>query len=169
MKTVFFDRDGVLNKELGRYVEHADEFEVNPWVIPFMKIMQRNDYQFIIITNQGGIDKGLYTHNDLFDIHNKLNGILVKENLYIKETYYCPHHPTKTQCLCRKPASLMVEKAVAKYGIDVAKSFLIGDKERDIEAAENVGVKGFLVPSDEYFNASQLVDLQNLIGFPVVL
>ena len=52
MKTVFFDRNGVLNKELGRYVEHADEFEVNPWVIPFMKIMQHNGYEFIIVTNQ---------------------------------------------------------------------------------------------------------------------
>ena len=63
----------------------------------------------------------------------------------------------------------MVEKAVAKYGVDVSKSFLIGDKERDVEAAENVGVKGFLIPSDEYFSSSQITDLQNLIGFSVEL
>lgn len=169
MKVVFFDRDGVINKELGRYVEHADEFEVNPWVVPFMKIMKQNGYQFIIITNQGGINKGLYTQNDLFDIHKKLNHILAQENLHITETYYCPHHPTYTKCLCRKPANIMVEKAVAKYGVDVSKSFLIGDKDRDIEAAESVGVKGFLIPSDEYFNPSQIIEIQKLTGVDVTL
>lgn len=149
MKAIFFDRDGVLNKELGRYVTHANEFEVNSWVIPFMKEKSQEGFKFFIITNQGGIAKGLYTKNDLFDIHSKLQRLLKTESIFFEEIYFCPHHPLYTQCLCRKPNSLMLEKAIAKYGVDVAQSFLIGDSDRDIEAAEKVGLKAYKVIPNE--------------------
>lgn len=158
MKAVFFDRDGVLNKELGRYVTNANEFEVNPWVIPFMKEMKAKGFVFFVITNQGGIAKGLYSKNDLFDIHNKLMTELEKESIFFKEIYFCPHHPLHTQCLCRKPNSLMLEKAVAKYGVDILQSFLIGDSERDIEAASKIGLKAIKVTPNEPVNLSQITD-----------
>ncbi len=159
MKAVFFDRDGVLNKELGRYVTHAKEFEVNSWVLPFIKKLKQKGYVFFVITNQGGIAKGLYTKNDLFDIHCKLKTIFEAESIFFKEIYFCPHHPLHTQCLCRKPNSLMLEKAVAKYKIDVAKSFLIGDSERDIEAAVKIGLKAYKVKPNSPLTNIQLSDL----------
>ena len=67
------------------------------------------------------------------------------------EIYYCPHHPITSNCICRKPGSLMVEKAIAKYNVDVTKSFFIGDKERDITCANDAGVKGYLIESNEDF------------------
>ncbi len=158
MKAIFFDRDGVLNKELGRYVTHAGEFEINDWVIPFMKKMQEKGFVFFVITNQGGIAKGLYTKNDLFDIHLKLKAVLEGEGIFFKEIYFCPHHPLHTQCLCRKPDSLMLEKAVAKYGINISQSFLIGDSPRDIEAAEKIGLKAFKVVPNLPIDYSQLFD-----------
>lgn len=153
MKAVFFDRDGVLNKELGRYVTNAKEFEVNNWVIAFMKKMREKGYVFFVITNQGGIAKGLYTKNDLFDIHLKLKTILEAEEIFFKEIYFCPHHPLHTLCLCRKPNSLMLEKAVAKYGVNISQSFLIGDSDRDIVAASKIGLKAIKV------NPNQPIDL----------
>lgn len=158
MKAAFFDRDGVLNKELGRYVTHAQEFEVNSWVITFMKELKQKGYIFFVVTNQGGIAKGLYTKNDLFDIHAKLKTTLEAEGIFFKEIYFCPHHPLHTQCLCRKPNSLMLEKAIAKYNIDIAKSFMIGDSARDIEAATQVGLKAYQVVPNEAIDKSQITD-----------
>lgn len=169
MKAVFFDRDGVLNKELGRYVTHAEEFEVNDWVVPFMKVMKENGYKFFVITNQGGIAKGLYTKNDLFDIHNKLKQHVEAEGLFFTEIYFCPHHPLHTQCLCRKPNSITLEKAIAKYGVDVSKSFMIGDSERDIEAAQKVGLQAFRVIPNQPLSEMQVSDLESFIDFSISL
>jgi D-glycero-D-manno-heptose 1,7-bisphosphate phosphatase len=164
MKAVFFDRDGVLNRELGRYVTHAEEFEVNNWVVLFMQSLKNAGYTFFVITNQGGISKGLYTHTDLFVIHTKLINTLAAQGITITEIYYCPHHSLQTQCLCRKPGSVMLEKAVAKYGVDVAKSFLIGDTERDIEAAERIGLKAFQILPNFPPQSAQMADIESLTG-----
>ncbi|HYG15890.1 MAG TPA: HAD-IIIA family hydrolase, partial [Bacteroidia bacterium] len=123
MKAVFFDRDGVLNKELGKYVTHADELEVNNWVVPFMRTLKEAGYSFFIITNQGGIARQLYTENDLFGIHTKLLSTLAGHGLTFTEVFYCPHHPVTSHCLCRKPDNLMLEKAIAKYGVNTSQSF----------------------------------------------
>lgn len=164
MKAVFFDRDGVLNRELGRYVVNADEFEVNDWVAPFMQVFKNAGYNFFVITNQGGIAKELYTHTDLFAIHKKLTDTLLPYNVTFTEMFYCSHHPLKSQCLCRKPDSLMLEKAIAKYGVEIEKSFLIGDTDRDISAAAKVGLAAYHVIPNHPLTNEQLQDLQGLTG-----
>jgi D-glycero-D-manno-heptose 1,7-bisphosphate phosphatase len=103
-------------------------------------------YLLIVITNQGGIAKGLYTHQDVETVHNYLMETLAKEGIHITDIYYCPHHPDQGKCLCRKPGSLMLEKAIARYNIDAGKSYFIGDNDRDITAGNAVGVNTILIP-----------------------
>jgi D-glycero-D-manno-heptose 1,7-bisphosphate phosphatase len=148
-KAAFFDRDGVLNKEIGDYIKKIDEFELLPHFYPNLKKLHDAGYLLFVITNQGGISKKQYTHEILAQIHKKMEAEAKQAGFEFTEIYYCPHHPEQSNCLCRKPGSLMVEKAVAKYGVDVSKSFMIGDKERDVTCANNVGVFGYLIESNE--------------------
>lgn len=144
-KAVFFDRDGVLNRELGDYVCRLEDFEVLEDSAEAIKMVRDRGYLAIVITNQGGIDKELYDHFELQRIHNRLQEACMKVGTVIDDFYYCPHHPVKGLCLCRKPDSLMLEKAIAKYRIDRQSSLMIGDTFRDIEAATKAGVRSLLI------------------------
>jgi len=155
-KAVFLDRDGVLNLEIGDYVTKPDDFKVLGFVAEQLKRLQDNNYLLIVITNQGGIAKGLYTHNQLMIMHKMLIDELAKSGVKLTEIFYCEHHPEFSKCLCRKPGSIMIEKALAKYHIDPNKSYMIGDKERDVAAATAAGVKGLLIEANE--NWKFLVD-----------
>lgn len=144
-KAVFFDRDGVLNKEIGNYVCRIEDFEVLPDAVECMAMAQANGFKVIVITNQGGIDKKLYSHADLATFHQVLVNACASQGVIIDEIFYCPHHPTIGNCLCRKPGSLMIEKALAKYQIDPNRSIMIGDTDRDMEAAAACNVLGIRV------------------------
>ncbi len=141
-KAVFLDRDGVINHDPGDYTYKLDEFTINEGVIEGLQLLCQAGYMLIIITNQGGIAKGRYGFDDVDKIHNHFLGICKENNIDIEEVYYCPHHSDLEKCLCRKPGSLFVEKAIARYNIDPKKSFFIGDKDRDIECGEACGVSG---------------------------
>lgn len=148
-KVIFLDRDGVINMERGGYTYRLEDFELTPGLLEALKILQQKGYLFIIISNQGGVAKGLYSHLEI----EQLNEFLKKEfdSFGIKWTdfYYCPHHPQfNGNCLCRKPDSLLFERAIAKHEIDVSKSYMIGDKKRDILAAEKLNIKGFLIEAN---------------------
>lgn len=147
-KAIFLDRDGVLNKELGAYVTTNEEFELLPHVIGNLKRFADEGFMLIVITNQGGIAKKLYTQSVLTSIHNKLTQQLLENGIVLTGIYYCPHHPDFGKCLCRKPGSLMIEKALAKYHIDASQSWMIGDTPRDMQAAEAVNVQGLLIESN---------------------
>ena len=99
----------------------------------------------IVISNQGGIAKGLYTEADVNAMHKKLRDYLIEYGTDLDDFYFCPHHDSISKCLCRKPNSLMIEKAMAMYDINPAQSYMIGDGKRDIESAERAGVKGILI------------------------
>lgn len=145
-KAVFLDRDGVVNRELGDYILRYEEFEILPELIPFLYEVKQRGYKVIIITNQAGIAKGLYDHKLVDACHAFLIEELAGHGLQLDEIYYCPHHPDFGNCLCRKPKSLLIEKALARFDLDPAASLMIGDKPRDVEAANGAGVRGFLVP-----------------------
>lgn len=144
-KAVFLDRDGVINFDPGDYTYNLTEFKLNEGIIANLKLLYDHGYLLIIITNQGGISKKLYTHNDVSEIHNYLKSELKKEGVELTEIYYCPHHSINEKCICRKPNPLMIQKAIARFNIDPEKSFMIGDKDRDVESAEAAGVKGIKV------------------------
>lgn len=149
IKLILLDRDGVINKELGAYVTNPDDFELLPHVIPNLIKLKNAGIKVVVVTNQGGIAKGLYTHQTLSKIHDKLNNALLPQGLVFDEIYYCPHHPDFGKCLCRKPASIMVEKALAKFGIDAKDAHMIGDTQRDVDAANAAGVKATRVESNQ--------------------
>ena len=151
-KAIFFDRDGVLNREIGDYVCRIHDFEILPDAVDCIRLAKENGFLAIVITNQGGIDKKLYSREDLESFHQKLQVECRKRGTEIDDFYYCPHHPVAGKCLCRKPDSLMLEKAMAKYKIDKTLSLMIGDTDRDMEAAAKAGIKSLRVqPNSEKF------------------
>lgn len=141
-KAVFLDRDGVINHDPGDYTKNLSEFEILPNVIETLKEMHDDGFLLIGITNQGGIAKGLYTEKEVDEIHTFLNQECLKLGFQFTEIYYCPHHPDFSNCLCRKPKSLLVEKAITRFNIDPKHSVFFGDKTRDVECANGAGVEG---------------------------
>ena len=147
-KAVFLDRDGVINHDPGDYTTSVKEFMFLPDVIETLKSFQKRGFQLFVITNQGGIAKGLYSHEDFRIIDDFMHNQLKNYQVLITETYYCPHHPDFGRCLCRKPLSSLILKAMAKHKINAELSYMVGDKERDIICAQNAGVKGILIPTN---------------------
>lgn len=145
-KAVFFDRDGTINSDEGHYyVFRCDDLVINPGVTETMLELQKRGYLIIIISNQGGIAKGEYKKEDTEAFHVCLNIELAKQGIKLTELYYCPHHEKVTRCLCRKPLPLMIEKAMARFNIDPAQSWFVGDGQRDMEAATLAGVRGIKI------------------------
>ncbi|SMG32797.1 D-glycero-D-manno-heptose 1,7-bisphosphate phosphatase [Marivirga sericea] len=145
-KCIFLDRDGVLNKERGEYTFKLNDFLVLDGVKQSLEILKKHGYLLIVVTNQAGIAKGIYSKEDVLSCHALLQA---KVGDLIDDIYFCPHHPVTTESLLRKPDSLMLEKAIAKWNLDISESFMIGDSIRDIEAAKKIGVKGILIGEKE--------------------
>lgn len=141
-KAIFLDRDGVINKEIGRYVYNINDFVFNEGIFEKLKEFHNQGYLFIVISNQGGVAKGIYSKYDVETLNQHIFREFKKHDIEIAEIYYCPHHPDYTNCICRKPNSLLIEKAIARFNIDKSKSYFIGDMNRDIEAAFNAEIKG---------------------------
>lgn len=151
-KAFFLDRDGVLNLEDG-YVRSWEEFSWLPEVVEALQLIKKNGYLIIVITNQSGIAKGLYTEDDVQEIHQKMNEFLLSHQVQIDDFYFCPHHPQgelqkySFLCKCRKPLPGMISQAVEDHHIDFASSYLIGDSDRDIRAGQALGLKTVRVQS----------------------
>ncbi len=141
-KVVFLDRDGVINHDPGDYTKSLDEFQILPGVIDFLKHASGKGYDIIVITNQGGIAKNKYTLSDFYEINSYLKSEFLKAGINYLETLFCPHHDVISNCLCRKPKSVMIEKAIAIFNVDPSQSLMIGDKWRDLDAAHIPGVFG---------------------------
>ena len=147
-KAIFLDRDGVINKELGDYVYRLEDLELNEDVEDSLLKLKSHGYLLVVITNQSGIAKGIYGHKEVDTIHASIAESLSAKGIDIAAFYYCPHHPDFSNCLCRKPGSVMVEKAMARFNIDPTSSYFVGDRDRDVEAGEAVGVKGVKIEAN---------------------
>ena len=138
IKTIFLDRDGVINKDTN-YLSKIEEFEFINGIFKTCQYLLSLDYEIIIVTNQSGIARGYYSEKDFQNITQwmlsqfKINGVKILDVLH------CPHSPD-SNCNCRKPKPGMFIKAKNKYGIDMEKSWMVGDKEVDIIAANNSGI-----------------------------
>lgn len=148
-KAVFLDRDGVLNKERGEYTYKLSDFEWVPDSIDALKILSENGFLLIIISNQGGISKKLYDKIDVLKIEKLITEPAKNAGIQILDSYYCPHHSAIEKCLCRKPKTLLIERAIAKYNIDPVQSFFIGDSVRDMVAGQKVAIKGILMQKNK--------------------
>lgn len=146
-KCVFLDRDGVLNRDKVDYVYSAEEHIILDGVPEALHLLKEAGYKLVIITNQSGIGKGIYTPKEVLLCYD----ILQNETGHkIDDIYYCPYHPDfDTETLSRKPGSLMFEKAIAKHKIDVTKSWMVGDRARDLVPAKKLGIKTILVGEEK--------------------
>jgi D-glycero-D-manno-heptose 1,7-bisphosphate phosphatase len=148
-KAVFLDRDGVLNQEMGDYVRRVEDFHILD-NFDALKTLQDRGYLLLVATNQGGLAKGWYTEDELAKMHRHLKEAYHTHGVEITDIFYCPHHPDFTgDCDCRKPKPGLLLQGIEKYNIDPAKSYFIGDRERDMEAAAAAGVKGILIDSNQ--------------------
>lgn len=152
-KAVFLDRDGIINVEIGDYIKRFEDFTLVQQLGEGLQQLSNKGYLLIVITNQGGLAKNLYSETELDKMHQFLKSEMKKFNVEFTEIYYCPHHPDYNgKCLCRKPDSQMLEKAIARFNIDPSQSYFIGDKQRDVDAGEKVGVRGILVEANTPMN-----------------
>lgn len=147
-KAVFLDRDGVINKDNHDYTYRIEDFFILDGVFEALVEFLNRNFKLIIISNQAGIARNIYTHEDVAKVHTYLLNELKKYNIVIDEIYYCPHYDTTGKCICRKPDSLLLEKAISRFNIDPGKSYFIGDRDRDMAAAVKAGVKGIKVETD---------------------
>lgn len=148
-KAVFLDRDGVINRKgSSYYIFREEEFFFNKGVFEALKYFISKDFLLIVITNQGGISKKIFTAAQLKKLHNYMINCLKTAGIVLTDIFYCPHHPDNEICQCRKPGTLLFERAIKKYRIDPAGSYMIGDSDIDIEAAEKMGIKGILIPTN---------------------
>lgn len=111
-------------------------------ILKLTKKAQKEGYKIIIVTNQSGIARGLYTHKDVEILHAHMRKLFDEAGIGIDQVFYCPHHPDfNGKCFCRKPGSLLLERAAAAFRVDTAQSFMLGDKARDLMAGQKVGCK----------------------------
>jgi len=137
-KCVFLDRDGVINKDNPNYTYRIESFEILPGVLEALEKLKAAGYLLVIVTNQSGIAQGIYTQQQMEACHSYFQKMC---NGRIDHFYFCPHHPTVTASLARKPGTLMFEKAIAKFNIDVSQSWMVGDRGRDITPARQLGIR----------------------------
>ena len=151
IKTIFLDRDGVINKEIN-YLHKIDDFEFIDGVFETCQYLISLDYQIIVITNQSGISRGYYTEKDFQIITEWMIAEFQKNDIIILDIFHCPHLPN-SNCNCRKPKPGMLLDAKYKHNIDMQNSWLIGDKEVDIIAANSSGITNtILVKSGHKIN-----------------
>ena len=140
---LLLDRDGTLIVEKN-YLSDPDEVELLPGVVVGLGALQRAGFQFILLTNQSGVGRGLFTVRDVDLVHARLREILRVEGIELAGIYVCPHAPADN-CACRKPRPKLALDAAADFGFDLRKSWMIGDKQADVELAGNIGARAILV------------------------
>ncbi|MCW5693231.1 MAG: D-glycero-beta-D-manno-heptose 1,7-bisphosphate 7-phosphatase [Pseudolabrys sp.] len=143
----FLDRDGVLNVDRD-YVHRIDQLTWIDGAAEAIKLLNDAGYLVIVVTNQSGVARGLYDEAAIGTLHAHMRDYLAARGARIDAFYYCPHHPQgkierfAITCACRKPGTGMLEQAAADWPIDRARSFMIGDKDIDVAAAETFGIRG---------------------------
>jgi D-glycero-D-manno-heptose 1,7-bisphosphate phosphatase len=156
---VFFDRDGVLNQD-GGYIYRPADFRWVPGAVEAVRMANRAGLLAFVVTNQSGVARGYYTEADVHALHDWMRARLADQGARIDDLRYCPHHPEATlpeyrrACDCRKPAPGMLLELIEAWGVDPARSVMIGDKDIDMAAARAAGVKGLLYDGAEPLSAT---------------
>ena len=147
---VFLDRDGTITEEMG-YINHLDRTQVYPWAAEAIRKLNGAERPVIVVTNQSGVARGVFTEDLLHEVHRKIAFELAAQEAKLDAIYYCPHHPDgrieayRVKCQCRKPATGMVMDAARRFRIDLASSYVIGDSYRDMQLGFNAGARTILV------------------------
>ena len=161
---VFLDRDGVVNADIG-YLWRREDCVWIPGAPAAIRLFNERGWPVVVITNQSGVARGYYREEDVQALHGGMNNELHQLGARIDAFYFCPHHPKGAiaaytrECDCRKPRPGLILQAMDDWRADPGTSFLIGDKDSDMTAAEAAGIRGYL------FNGPNLLDfLQNIFS-----
>ncbi|MFZ5812747.1 MAG: D-glycero-beta-D-manno-heptose 1,7-bisphosphate 7-phosphatase [Thermodesulfobacteriota bacterium] len=144
-RAVFLDRDGVLNEDRN-YLWKPEDFVLLPGAVEALSRLQAAGFLLVVVTNQSGIARGFYTEQDYQNLTAYMRGLLEGYGIRLAGVYHCPHHPMhgkgpyRVSCGCRKPQPGLILRAGEELGIDVRRSFLVGDKQSDMEAGRTAGV-----------------------------
>ena len=163
---IFLDRDGVINYDKG-YTHMYKNFKFKPNVIKALKFLQNKGYYIFVITNQAGIAKGIFSLNDFYILHKKINNYLIKKKIFINDIRYCPYHPKakikkyKKKTSYRKPGNLMILDILKNWDIDLKKSFMIGDKLSDKLAAKKTNIYFEFDENDLYRQSLKIINKFN--------
>ena len=155
-RAIFLDRDGVLNADLG-YVYRVQDLEILPNVGAGLQELKKLGFLLIVVTNQSGVARGYFSLEAVDDFNRALSAELwARSSVQLDDFFVCPHLVEgavarySIACVCRKPATGLLDQAVEKWGIDLAESYLIGDKPSDIALATNAGIPGIQILANQY-------------------
>lgn len=147
---VFFDRDGTINEQMG-YINHITRFHLLPGVGQAIRSLNDAGLPVAVVTNQSGLARGYFPESLLDEVHEKMRRQLALEGARIDGLYICPHHPEAKEerfrlaCNCRKPKTGLLEQAAAELGLDLARSYMVGDRWSDLRCGAAVGATTVLV------------------------
>jgi D-glycero-D-manno-heptose 1,7-bisphosphate phosphatase len=149
---VFMDRDGTLSHEVG-YVNHLSRFRLYPWSVDAVRLVNRAGYAAVVVTNQAGVARGYYPESLVREVNASLRASMEAGGARLDGVFVCLHHPSvgeppyRQDCDCRKPRPGLVRRAENELGLDLARSWVIGDRHGDLQLAWNVGARAALVAS----------------------
>ncbi|MGD8688034.1 MAG: HAD family hydrolase [Syntrophobacterales bacterium] len=145
---VFLDRDGTINEEMG-YLNHIDRFVLIPGAAAAIRAINESDLKVVVVTNQSGVARGYFSKELVDQVHQKMNDLLKEEGAFLDGIYTCTHAPPSKgesgSCGCRKPKIGLMKQASQELNLDLEKSYVVGDRFKDIEMARNAGANGILV------------------------
>ncbi|WAJ69668.1 D-glycero-beta-D-manno-heptose 1,7-bisphosphate 7-phosphatase [Catenovulum adriaticum] len=162
-KALLLDRDGIINHDLA-YVHKVADFSFTDHIFSLCQQAKALDYFIIVVTNQAGIARGLYTEQAVRELHQWMIAEFKKADIDIQKAYYCPHHPEhgglqyQHNCLCRKPMPGMLLQAKREFDLDMSQSVMIGDRESDVKAALAAKVNRRILVKSDYTQADNLDD-----------
>jgi D-glycero-D-manno-heptose 1,7-bisphosphate phosphatase len=142
-RAVFLDRDGTLIVEKN-YLSKIEEVEFIPGTGKALAKLKKKGFLLILITNQSGVGRGFFTMEDVQRVHRHIVGALQQEGATLDGIYICPHQP-EDNCECRKPKTKLIRDAAEKFQIDPKQSFMVGDRELDVQLGHNAGCRSVLV------------------------
>ena len=149
-RAIFIDRDGTLSEEVG-YVNHLARFRLFPFAIDAVRLVNRSPFLAVLVTNQAGVARGYFPETLIHEVHAAIGRDMEAGGARLDGIYFCPHHPTageppyRRDCACRKPRPGMLHQAASDLDIDLAASYVIGDRRGDLDLAWAVGAQGVLV------------------------
>ncbi len=151
-RAVFMDRDGTISEEIG-YVNHPDRYRPFPYAAEAVRLLNDLGWLAVLVTNQAGVARGYFSEDMIGKVHSVLNEELERGGARLDAIYYCAHHPSvgdppyRLDCDCRKPKPGLILRAANDLDIDLAQSWMIGDRHSDVQLAVNAGVKSAFVLS----------------------
>ena len=149
-RAVFIDRDGTISEEVG-YVNHVSRYRVFPFAARAVRALNEAGWLAVLVTNQAGVARGYFKEELIGQVHGLLAAALERGGARLDAVYYCPHHPSvgeppyRFDCDCRKPRPGLILRAAEELGLDLSRSWMVGDRHGDVELARNAGVRSAFV------------------------